>query len=247
MATQAPLAPLSPSSMSEPRPGGSALRFLGRFAIRVLFLAVFLFVPAGTLRWPAAWALLGAWVTFALVLGLWMYRNDPALLEERLDARPVQKGQKGWDKVFYIATLPVGIALLLVPGLDHRFGWTEVAWPIQALAFASLVPAGALFSRVIRVNSYLSRVVKINKDRGHKVITTGPYAVVRHPMYVAAGTMFLAWSPALGSLAGLVPGVLMFIMILLRTALEDRTLHEELPGYREYAQKTRYRLIPGIW
>lgn len=228
-------------------PGRSSARTLLRFAIRVFFLAVFLFVPAGTLRWPAAWALLGGWIVFAAALGLWMWRNDPALLEERLDARPVQEGQKGWDKVFYIATLPIGIALLLVPGLDHRFGWTEVAWPIQALAFAALVPAGALFARVIRENSYLSRVVKISKERGHKVITTGPYAVVRHPMYVAACTIFVAWPLALGSLAGLVPAVLMFIMILIRTALEDRTLHEELPGYREYAQKTRYRLIPGIW
>jgi protein-S-isoprenylcysteine O-methyltransferase Ste14 len=100
---------------------------------------------------------------------------------------------------------------------------------------------------VMRENSFLSRVVEIQKDRGHKVITTGPYAVVRHPMYVAVIVSYLATPFALGSLWTLVPAAAMALVLLIRTVFEDRTLHEELDGYRDYAARVRYRLCPGIW
>jgi protein-S-isoprenylcysteine O-methyltransferase Ste14 len=216
--------------------------------VRLLLLAVLLFAPAGTLRWPEAWGVMGMWTVWAILITSWLARHDPALLEERLNPRPIQKGQKRWDKVFVLAAFPLGIALIVLPGLDAvRFHWTEVPPLAKGIGFAALIPAALLFFLVLRENTYLSRVVKIDRERGHKVITTGPYASVRHPMYVSAILFYFGWSLALGSLLTLLAGALLSALMVVRTYLEDRTLHEELPGYREYAQRTRYRLVPGVW
>lgn len=129
-----------------------------------------------------------------------------------------------------------------------RFGWSEPfpVW-LEIAAMVVHLPCFLLILFVMRENTYLSRVVKIDEKRGHEVITTGPYAIVRHPMYTAVITMVLAMPIALGSRWGLIPAATMVVLLLARTALEDRTLHQELTGYQDYAEKTRYRLIPGIW
>lgn len=216
-----------------------------RFA---LFPLVFL-LPAGTWRWWEAWAVVGLYLMYGVVIGVYLQRQDPELLAERLEASPVQEGQKRWDSVVMVLMFIAGFGIFLVPGFDvMRFGWSEPLplW-VEIVAMAVHLPCFVLIAWVMRENTYLSRVVKIDEARGHEVITTGPYAIVRHPMYVAVIVMIFAMPLALGSRYGLIPAAVMAIMLVIRTHLEDRTLHAELPGYSEYAQKTRYRLIPGVW
>lgn len=215
--------------------------------LRMVMFPVVILVPAGTWRWPEAWAIVGLYVAFSLSVALWLRKHDPELLAERMKASPVQAGQKTWDKVIQAAFFPLGVAMMLIPGFDHRWGWTSVPVAVEAVAMASQIPAFVWIGWVMKENTYLSRVVKIDEARGHHVITTGPYAFVRHPMYTAVTAMLLAFPIALGSWVAVAPAAAMVILLIVRTSLEDRTLHQELPGYPEYAQKTRYRLIPGIW
>ncbi|MCG8425342.1 MAG: isoprenylcysteine carboxylmethyltransferase family protein [Proteobacteria bacterium] len=212
------------------------------------FPVVFLW-PAGTWRWWEAWTLIGLWVAYAIAVTAFLARHDPTLLAERMKASPMQKGQKTWDKVIMLLMFTAGIGIFIVPGFDVvRFGWSEPlpVW-VRILALLVHVPGFAFISWVMRENTYLSRVVKIDDERGHQVITTGPYALVRHPMYSAVIIMLLATPLALGSRFGLIPAALMVALLVVRTYFEDRTLNAELPGYPEYAKKTRYRLITGIW
>lgn len=147
--------------------------------------------------------------------------------------------------IFFIT----GIGLYLVPGFDVvRFSWSEPLplW-LRIVAMVILIPCFVLLGWVMRENTYLSQVVKIDEARGHQVITTGPYALVRHPMYTVAIVLFFALPIALGSRYALLLAVILTVLLVIRTYLEDRTLHKELDGYVEYAKKTRYRLLPGIW
>lgn len=217
--------------------------------VRMLAFSVALLWPAGTWGWWEAWLLIGLWLAFAVSMTVFLLRHDPALLAERMKASPVQQGQKGWDKALMLLMLVVGIAIYIVPGFDVvRFQWSEAlpVW-VEILAMVVHLPGFLFLGWVMHVNTYLSRVVKIDDERGHHVITTGPYAIVRHPMYLAVIVMVFAVPVALGSRYGLIPAALMTALLIVRTHLEDRTLHTELPGYPEYANKTRWRLIPGVW
>jgi protein-S-isoprenylcysteine O-methyltransferase Ste14 len=217
-------------------------------ALRLAMFPVLLLVSAGTWRWWEAWALFGIYLLNSVVTVTWLERRDPALLRERLK-RPWGGGQKQWDKVVMILMVTAGLAIFIVPGLDVvRFAWSErlPIW-VELIALAIHLPCFLMIAAVMRENTYLSPVVKIDLAREHHVITTGPYARVRHPMYVAVIVMIFAAPLALGSRWGLVPAAAFVLVLIVRTMLEDRTLHAELPGYAEYAQITRYRLIPGIW
>lgn len=213
-----------------------------------LFPVVFLW-PAGTWRWWEAWTLIGLYYAYAVVMTIWLRRNDPALLRERMNASPAQRDQKGWDKVLSVVMIVFGFGIFLVPGFDlMRFGWSESLPLWLKIAALALHPPCFLFiGWVMRENTYLSRVVKIDTARGHSVITTGPYAIVRHPMYSAVILMVMAMPVALGSRWALIPAAAMSVLLIVRTILEDRTLHAELDGYPEYAEVTRHRLIPGVW
>ena len=218
-------------------------------AARLAMFPVVFLLPAGTWRWWQAWVLVGIYLSYGAVMGLYLKRHDPALLAERLAASPVQANQAGWDKVLSVLMMVAGFGILLVPGFDVvRFRWSEQLplW-VELTAMAMHLPCFALIGWVMHTNTFLSRVVKIDKARGHHVITTGPYAIVRHPMYVAVIVMIFAMPLALGSRYGLIPAAVMAALIIVRTVLEDRELHAGLPGYPTYAQTTRYRLIPGIW
>lgn len=210
----------------------------------VVCLAV-LFVPAGTLAWPEAWILLGVYFVFVIALILRIRKRDPELYKERT-AR--QKEGKRWDKIllaFYTVFL---LLMLATAGLDAvRFRLSHVPVGVKIGAFTAFVPIGLLFFLVYRENTFASKVVRIQKDRGQRVINSGPYRVVRHPMYAAIILMVLAVPPALGSWWALVFSGLIGVVFVIRTHLEDKTLQKELPGYVEYAKKTRFRLIPGIW
>jgi protein-S-isoprenylcysteine O-methyltransferase Ste14 len=217
-------------------------------ALRFAMFPVVLLIPAGTWRWWEAWALFGVYLLYSAVMVTWLASHDPELLRERLKGA-WGGGQKRWDKVVMILMLISGLAIFIVPGLDVvRFAWTErlPIW-VELVALAIHLPCFLMIGAVMRENTYLSPVVKIDTAREHHVITTGPYASVRHPMYVAAIVMIFAAPLSLGSRWALLPAAAMVLVIIIRTALEDRTLHAELPGYAGYAQTTRYRLLPGIW
>lgn len=162
---------------------------------------------------------------------------------------PIHKEQKMWDKVIMLQFFIAAMALYIVPGFDViRYEWSEPLplW-MEGLAMFIHLPCLLGLAWVMRENTYLSQVVKIDKERGHHVITTGPYAIVRHPMYTIVIVLLFAVPIALGSRFGLIPAGLLAVLLLVRTYLEDRTLQTELTGYIEYTKQTPYRLIPGIW
>ena len=222
---------------------------LFRAIVRIALFPVFVLAPAGTLAWWEGWVVCGLYMVYAVGTGIWLARADPELLRERMRASPVQEGQAGWDKLVLTLMAPLGLLLIVVPGLDVvRWGWSE-PFPVVAelVAMALHLPALAFIGWVMHTNTFLSRVVKIDEARGHEVITTGPYAIVRHPMYLAVIVLLLAFPVALGSRWGLGPAAAMVGLFVVRTALEDRTLHRELAGYEDYAKQTRSRLFPGLW
>jgi len=222
------------------------LRRIGlRVTVGVGLLLAVLFGPAGTLRWPQAWVFLAFYVSGVAWFYIWTKRRDPGLLKERMSP---QKNVKAWDKkILRIYTLFLA-ALLIVAGLDAvRLRWSHLSLGLNVLGFAGLVLTMLVAFWATKANTFASGVVRIQTDRGHRVCSTGPYAHVRHPMYIAVILMAASLPLALGSLYSLIPAAVIAGLFILRTILEDKTLKEELPGYREYTQKVRFRLIPGLW
>jgi protein-S-isoprenylcysteine O-methyltransferase Ste14 len=216
------------------------LRLLGTAA----FVAL-IFAAAGTLRWPRLWFFLGFYVVTTSTLVLWLKKRDPALLKERMT---VKKDVKGWDKtIIRIYTVVLMVMYIVLPLDAVRFGWSRVPAVLSWLAFAGIVLSWVIVLWAFRENAYLSAYVRIQTDRGHAVCTTGPYRFVRHPMYLAVILSILCVPLFLGSLYSLIPAGLVVGLFVLRTSLEDRTLQRELPGYADYAAKTRWRLVPKLW
>jgi protein-S-isoprenylcysteine O-methyltransferase Ste14 len=212
----------------------------------VAYAAVF-FLSAGTLRWFWGWVMMGVitLVTFAEPL-LLIFLNPELLVERRKGARG--QGVKKWDRV--ITTLS-GMAMFLVwivAGLDYRWGWSP-ALPLGLhLAGLSFVLLGyGLFLWAMAANAFFAQGVRIQTERGHTVATGGPYQFVRHPGYTGIIVTHLAMPFLLGSLWALLPGTAVALLFVTRTALEDRTLLAELPGYPAYAAQVPYRLLPGVW
>jgi protein-S-isoprenylcysteine O-methyltransferase Ste14 len=176
---------------------------------------------------------------------LWAKKKDPALLKER--ASP-QKDVKPWDRTLIRAYSVFLVAMPIMAGLDAvRFRWSRVPFGLILFGFAGLILAMLLVFWVMRENTFASSVVRIQTERGHRVCSTGPYQYVRHPMYVAVILSVVCLPVALGSLFALVPALVIVGLFILRTSLEDKTLQAELLGYKEYARKVRFRLIPGVW
>lgn len=221
------------------------MRWLVREVMGVLFVAATLFIPAGRLDWAMGWALVGIYALWVAANALLLIPRSPELLAERATR---QKGMKTWDTVILSIIGLATIAKYIIAGLDARFGWTPqipLALQVAALVIAALGYALGTWAMV--ANAFFSVVNRIQEDRGHTVATTGPYRYVRHPGYTGSLAFELATPIMLGSLWALIPGGLTALLTLVRTILEDRMLHEELPGYGEYAQQTRYRLLPGVW
>jgi protein-S-isoprenylcysteine O-methyltransferase Ste14 len=212
----------------------------------IVVMAVFLLVPAGTLDWPAAWGFLAEIGVLSLAIGLWLARNDPALLAERLGS-PFQRAQKTWDKVFMSVVMVVYFGWLVLMGLDARWGISRVPLWLQTLGALDVALSNYVVFLTFRENSYAAPVVKIQRERGHHVVSTGPYAYVRHPMYAGGLLMFLGMPLQLGSWLGLAGLVLLAPLLAVRIVMEERTLAAELEGYRDYAARVRYRMIPGLW
>jgi protein-S-isoprenylcysteine O-methyltransferase Ste14 len=217
--------------------------------IRTIFTTLFclaaIFIPAGTLKWTEAWVFIIFYAVAVTAAVMWMKKKSPGLLKERTKRK---KDAKSWDKMFMAFYSIFLIVILILPGLDAiRFRWSNVPLFVKILAFMGYIPGFWMAFWAMRENAFSSDVVRIQEDRGHTVCTTGPYKYVRHPMYVGVILIMLCFPLSLGSLYTLIPAVIIVALFVMRTSLEDKTLREELPGYEEYAQKVRYRLIPGIW
>jgi protein-S-isoprenylcysteine O-methyltransferase Ste14 len=209
--------------------------------------AAVLFGAAGTVRWPAGWVFLAEMTGLGLVLTLWLAHHDPALLAERMSAG-FQATQKTWDKVFMASLLVFWTAWYVLMALDAvRFRWSQVPVWLQAVGALLIALSMWGFYLTFRENSYAAPVVKIQTERGHRVVSTGPYAYVRHPMYAGALLLFIGIPLLLGSWYGLAGALVVTALLMARTVMEERTLADELAGYRDYAARVRWRLVPGVW
>jgi protein-S-isoprenylcysteine O-methyltransferase Ste14 len=211
----------------------------------LLFEGAILFLAAGHLDWIWAWVFLGIYLAAILVNSLFMLRGRLETVAER--GRP--KEMKNWDRVISgLWAVAQYVLLPLIAGLDVRFGLGRDLHFAWHLAGAALFALGlGLFSWAMIANAFFSTVVRIQSERGHSVCRSGPYRIVRHPGYAGAILQGFGIAFLLGSSWALLPAVLAAIMMILRTYFEDRILQAELPGYRDFVQETRYRLLPGVW
>jgi protein-S-isoprenylcysteine O-methyltransferase Ste14 len=208
-----------------------------------VLIGLALFLSAGTIQYWQAWAYLGVGAASSVPLTLHIV-NDPILLENRSKAGPAAEQRLTQKIIVSLMGLP-GVATFVVPGLDHRFGWSSVPpWLSIAGNLLILISMGMVY-RVFKENSFGSATVEIGKDQ--KVISTGPYAIVRNPMYSSAAVYFIGMSLALGSYWSLIPALLTVLGLVWRLFDEENFLAENLPGYEEYCAKVRWRLIPGVF
>ena len=223
-----------------------ALKALAFLVITFLYFALIMFLAAGTLAWPAAWIyliLLCGWCLIGIIL---LLKYNPGLLEERLNLS--QQNQKTWDKVILVLFQLFILVWTVLISLDAvRFHWSRMPLAFQAVGAVAMVVSFFILSLVFRENSFLSGAVRIQEERGHTVVSTGPYHYVRHPMYVGGILLFLSIPLLLGSWYGLLAILLFTPVFLVRAVLEERTLRKELPGYDAYMAQVKYRLIPHVW
>ena len=217
------------------------LNALIKFSCGFLLVGALIFLPAGTLAFAQGWLLMGLLFGPMLVAGFVMLFKSPDFLEKRLDAKEKQAAQKG---VLAFSGL-MFIAGFVVAGLDYRFGWSRMPLWVTVTAAVLFLAAYGLYAEVMRENAYLSRTIRV--EEGQKVVDTGLYGIVRHPMYMATLLLFLVMPLVLGSWYGLIPFAFYPVIITVRLLDEEKLLTRELPGYAEYKQKVKYRLLPFIW
>lgn len=217
------------------------LNALTKFTAGLLLVALLLFLPAGTIRYPGGLLFLCLLFVPMLLLGILMLARARDLLAKRLDVKEKQGTQKGVVAVMGL----IFLSGFILAGLDFRFGWSKVPLPVVIVASVLFLVGYALYAEVMRENAYLSRTIKV--EEGQTVISTGLYAVVRHPMYTASTVMFLALPLILGSWYALIPFALYPVIMIVRIRGEEKLLKAELAGYEEYTRKVRYRLIPFVW
>jgi protein-S-isoprenylcysteine O-methyltransferase Ste14 len=212
-----------------------------RFGLAIVVFAAVIFLPAGSLGYLNGWLFIGTLFPLMIVALAYVFVRDPALLEKRMKTREKEAKQKGIVALSVFIIVP----LFVLPGLDWRFGWSRVpAWVIAA-GTVLIVAGYALFILVMRANSFLSRVVELQE--GQKVIDTGPYALVRHPMYLSTLMIYFATPLVLGSWWALIPAFAYLPLIAARVVNEEALLAKGLPGYEEYRSKVRWRILPGLW
>jgi protein-S-isoprenylcysteine O-methyltransferase Ste14 len=213
------------------------LRLVSSFVV----LPALLVLPAGTLWYWEAWAYLAVLLIPMTLTTAILFARDPELLERRMRGREKDLAQ---GRIVALAGI-VFLALLLIPAFDRRFGWSRVPLPAVIAADVVVLAAFGLFIRVLRENRSASRVIEVQP--GQRVVSTGPYAVVRHPMYAAVALLSLATPVALGSWWAFIPAGLLLAVLAARIKHEERVLTTELTGYGDYMRTTVYRLIPGVW
>ena len=214
---------------------------LTKFTCGLLLVGLLIFLPAGTLSYTYGWLLVGLLFVPMLIAGFVMLSKSPEFLKKRLDAKEKQGTQKG--VVAYSGLM--FIVGFVVAGLDFRFGWSKMPLWVTIVASALFLVAYALYAEVMRENAYLSRTIKV--EQGQTVVDTGLYGIVRHPMYAVTLLLFLAMPLVLGSWYALIVFAFYPAIIIVRLKDEEALLTKELPGYAQYKQKVKYRLIPFIW
>ena len=217
-----------------------------RVAIMLPLVATLIFAPAGSFRFWQGWIFVGIFVLFTAVFITYFYRRDPGLLKRRLQNKEPRREQRQFKMLW----VPLWVCALTLPGLDYRFGWSvnvvgSMPLWLTGVSWFIVVSAWLLVFQVLRVNTFASAIVQV--DAGQSVITDGPYRLVRHPMYTGFAFMILATPFALGSYVALVPALLLIPVLVFRLRDEERVLRQELPGYAEYCEHTRFRLIPWLF
>lgn len=212
-----------------------------KFTVGILFVIALLFIPAGSIKYMNGWLFIGLLFIPMLILGVVLFLKAPKLLEKRLSTKEKEKTQKGVVSASALLFL-VGF---IVAGLDFRFGWSAIPLPVVIAASVILLVSYGLYGEVMRENAYLSRTVEVQENQ--KVIDTGLYGIVRHPMYAVTVWLFLSIPVVLGSLWSLLCFVPYVFVIAVRIKNEEKVLEEGLEGYKEYKQKVKYRLIPFVW
>ena len=214
---------------------------LSRYLMAFFALAAMFFLSAGTLAYWEAWLYLAIlFIPMAFVM-VYLLKNDPQLLERRMHMREREKAQK---RIISFSWLWFLLAFLL-PGLDHRFGWSDVPVGVVLLAAGLVLLGYGLVFWVFRANSYASRVIEV--AQGQQVIDSGPYAIIRHPMYIGSIVLYVFSPLTLGSWWAMIPALPIIPILVLRILNEEKLLVKDLPGYEAYRQKVKYRLLPGIW
>ena len=224
--------------------GNPGYRYIILRMTLLLVFAVILFLAAGTLHWLRGWI----WIVYTLFLEtgtlIILAKRAPETLQQR---GKLHVGVKTFDKAFAVCWLSLAFITPVVAGLDKRFGWSHL--PLAALycgiVLVALVWPLATWAMV--ENEHFEQLVRIQTDRVHRVVTSGPYRIVRHPGYLGAIVGTLSTPLILGTWSTFIPAAAIALLFFIRTALEDRTLRKELEGYEAYAQQTRYRLLPGLW
>lgn len=223
-----------------------AIKALMYTVLGFVAMALAMFLPAGTLAWPAGWIyliLLYGWMLIGIGL---LLKYNPGLLKERMTIS--QPNQKAWDKVFLLLYELFLFAWLVLAALDAvRFHWSQMPLWLQVIGAIAMVVSFVLMSLTFRENSFLSPTVRIQEDRGQTVISTGPYHYVRHPMYAGGLFLFLGTPLLLGSWYGLLLILIVLPGLAVRAVLEERALRDELPGYAAYMAQVKYRFIPYVW
>lgn len=218
------------------------------FIFYLAILPTILFLSAGTIKWGMGWIYSGLIIAVSLISRILVFKKNPSLLIERSKFNQGE-GTQSWDRfLLIIVSIIFPIICLVTAGLDYRFEWSPaISQALQYLAVGIILFLSIVGTWAMVENPYFSASVRIQQDRGQVVISTGPYKFVRHPGYSSAVVSNLVFPIVLGTLWTLIPAVLTIGLIILRTALEDQMLQEDLPGYKEYASQVRFRLIPGFW
>ncbi len=225
-----------------------SLNAVARHQVGAIFVAGLVFLGAGTLNWTWGWVFGVVYFLCWLVVSAALWRYNPELLTVRGKSTSQLSGGKWWDWVLLTLYTLVFIGQPFVAGLDFRYRWSAPSEPIiYILGNLLMLAAYFLLAWSMVVNRNFEAIVRIQEDRVHRVITSGPYRFVRHPGYVSVILSFVALPIALGTWTALIPGLIGIVVFVIRTALEDRSLQAELPGYADYAHQTRSRLLPGVW
>ncbi|MFC1723341.1 methyltransferase family protein [Nanoarchaeota archaeon] len=213
-----------------------------KFVFAVPVMMAVLFWPAGTLRWVEAWVYIVLQLGYAVAMVFYFLKYNPELIKKRMETK---LPPKLWDKIVMLPVIVFMISLLIIPGLDLRYGWSSVPLYLEIVGFVGFILSSYWIFLVMKENSYLLKTVEIQK--GQKVVSTGPYNFVRHPMYLGTVVMVFSIAFALGSVYTLIPAALVSLAMMIRTWFEDEMLQKELKGYKAYTKKTKYRILPGIW
>jgi len=223
------------------------VKLTNQTAVMMAVIALALFLPAGTLAWPAGWIFFGLMFGLSTAESFWLIRHNPGLMNERMSGVG-RKDQEKWDKILLAIVGAAFFGWLGLMGLDAvRYRWSDMPRWLQVAGGILFVHSFRIFHATFRENAFLSPAVRVQTDRAQTVVRTGPYARVRHPMYAAFAVFAVGGALLLGSWYGVVGAFVLIALVARRAVLEERVLRERLPGYTDYVSEVRYRFVPGIW